>query len=120
MPNRISIAFALSFALALSAFAEEKEAAKPGDNTPPEGFIALFNGKDLTNWKGLLKGPNDNPVKRAALKPEELEKLQKEADEFVMPHWKVVDGLLIYDGKARSLATAKDYTDFEMYVDWKI
>ena len=23
------------------------------DNTPPEGYTALFNGKDLTGWKGL-------------------------------------------------------------------
>ena len=40
------------------------------DNTPPEGFSAAFNGKDLTGWKGLLKGPNDNPAKRAKLTPE--------------------------------------------------
>ena len=24
-----------------------------GDNTPPPGFTALFNGKDLSGWKGL-------------------------------------------------------------------
>src|SRR5947209_7968391 len=24
------------------------------ENSPPAGFVALFNGKDLTNWKGLL------------------------------------------------------------------
>ena len=35
-------------------------------------------------------------------------------------HWKVEDGALVFDGKGRSLATAKDYGDFEMYVDWKI
>ncbi len=35
-------------------------------------------------------------------------------------HWKVEDGVLVFDGKGRSLATAKDYGDFEMYVDWKI
>ena len=35
-------------------------------------------------------------------------------------HWKVVDGVLIFDGKGRSLCTAKDYGDFEMIVDWKI
>ena len=26
---------------------------KRPDNTPPEGFTALFNGKDLTGWQGL-------------------------------------------------------------------
>ena len=34
--------------------------------------------------------------------------------------WKVEDGVLVYNGKGFSLATAKDYGDFEMYVDWKI
>jgi len=41
-----------------------------GLNQPPEGFVALFNGKDLTGWKGLLTGPYDNPIKRAKLSPE--------------------------------------------------
>ena len=31
--------------------------APAADNTPPPGFTALFNGKDLTGWKGLLKPP---------------------------------------------------------------
>jgi hypothetical protein len=28
--------------------------------------------------------------------------------------------VLVFDGKGRSLATAKDYGDFELWVDWKI
>jgi hypothetical protein len=90
------------------------------DNTPPEGFVALFNGKDLTGWKGLLAGPNDNPIKRAALPPEKLAEEQKKADDNMRAHWKVEDGALVFDGKGRSLCTAKDYGDFEMFVDWKI
>ncbi len=62
-------------------------------NTPPPGFIALFNGRDLTNWKD-----------------------EKDATK----HWTIVDGALHYDGKGDSLRTAKDYGDFELYVDWKI
>ncbi len=89
-------------------------------NQPPEGFTALFNGKDLTGWKGLLKGPYDNPDRRAALEPEQLTELQAEADANMRAHWKVVDGVLTFDGKGRSLCTAKDYADFEMLVDWKI
>jgi hypothetical protein len=90
------------------------------DNTPPAGFVALFNGKDLTGWKGLLKAPLDNPAKRAQLSPEKLAEAQKEADADMRKHWRVEDGALVFDGKGRSLATAKDYGDFEMYVDWKI
>jgi hypothetical protein len=89
-------------------------------NKPPKGFVALFNGENLSGWKGLLKGPYDNPSKRATLSPDKLKELQKEADEDMRAHWKVVDGALVFDGKGRSLCTAKDYSDFEMLVDWKI
>ena len=90
------------------------------DNTPPPGFIALFNGKDLTGWKGLLAPPYDNPIKRAALSPEERAAKQKEADESMRAHWKVQDGEIVFDGKGRSLCTQKDYGNFELLVDWKI
>ena len=38
----------------------------------PPGFVPLYNGKDLTNWKGLLLSPYDNPLKRAALTAQQL------------------------------------------------
>jgi hypothetical protein len=87
------------------------------DNTPPEGFTALFNGKDLTGWKGLIELPTREKL---AGDPEKLADEQKKADEATLPHWTVEDGVLIYDGKGRSLQTAKDYKDFELWVDWKI
>ena len=92
------------------------EDAKRADNTPPEGFIALFNGKDLTNWKGLVA----DPKKRAAMTPEELAKAQATADEKMKAHWAAKDGVLVFDGKGDNLCTAKDYGDFELFVDWKI
>jgi hypothetical protein len=86
-------------------------------NTPPEGFTALFNGKDLTGWKGLV----GNPKTRAEMPPEELAKKQAEADKVALEHWKVEDGVLVYSGKGKmSLCTAKDYGNFELYCDWKI
>lgn len=93
---------------------------RAADNTPPEGFVALFNGKDLSGWKGLLKPPLDNPARRAKASPEELAAAQKEADENMRAHWKVENGVLVFDGKGRSLSTEKDYGDFELWVDWKI
>ena len=65
--TRVFVIAAVALALGLSSVAVRAQQEKRPDNTPPEGFVALFNGKDLTNWKGLLKGPNDNPIKRAAL-----------------------------------------------------
>ncbi|HVA46246.1 MAG TPA: DUF1080 domain-containing protein [Pirellulales bacterium] len=90
------------------------------DNTPPDGFVALFNGQDLSGWKGLLKSPLDNPAKRAQASPDQLATAQQEADEDMRKHWSVDEGVLVFDGKGRSLATAKDYGDFELWVDWKI
>ncbi len=90
------------------------------DNTAPAGFTAVFNGKDLTGWKGLLKSPLDNPIKRAALSPEDRAKAQQEADENMRANWVVEDGALVFSGKGRSLCTAKDYGDFEMWCDWRI
>jgi hypothetical protein len=98
-----------------------KDLSRPEkDNVPPTGFNALFNGKDLTGWKGLLKGPNDNPIKRAALTEEARKAAQVEADENMRAHWKVENGAFVFDGKGRSLCTDRDYANFEMLVDWKI
>jgi 3-keto-disaccharide hydrolase len=90
--------------------------ASAADNTPPEGFVALFNGRDLSGWKGLVA----SPPKRAQMTSDELAKAQQTADESMRAHWKAVDGVLVFDGKGQSLCTAKDYGDFELYVDWKI
>jgi hypothetical protein len=111
-----------TFLLVLGALLSSLWAVPAGaaDNTPPEGFVALFNGKDLTGWKGLLKPPLDSPALRAKATPEQLAEAQKEADEVMRNGWRAEDGMLIFNGKGRSLCTAKDYADFEMYVDWKI
>ena len=91
-------------------------AAEAKLNAPPKGFKLLFNGKDLSGWKGLV----GDPKKRAAMSAEKLAAAQSKADAQAKQHWKVVDGIIVFDGKGRSLCTAKDYADFEMYVDWKI
>lgn len=65
-----------------------------------EGFIALFNGKDLAGWK-VPEGDNG--------------------------HWKVVDGVIDYDARSeakdknkRDLWTDKSYKDFVLKVDWRL
>ncbi len=90
--------------------------AVPVKGDAPEGFTPLFNGKDLDGWKGLV----GNPKTRAAMSGDELAAAQKEADEVMRAHWAVEDGVLVFDGKGKSLCTAKDYGDFELMVDWKI
>ncbi|MBM3294853.1 MAG: DUF1080 domain-containing protein, partial [Candidatus Aminicenantes bacterium] len=80
------------------------------------GFVPLFNGKDLAGWKGLVA----DPPRRAAMSAGELAAAQAEADEDMRKHWRVVEGVLTFDGKGHSLCSAEDFGDFEMYVDWKI
>jgi HEAT repeat protein len=113
------IAFAIIEANAhkeLKAELHQYRRENEGLREPPEGFTYLFNEKDLKGWKGLVA----NPPKRAAMTPEELKKAQEEADKLMRKHWKVMDGILYFDGAGSHLCTVKDYRDFEMYVDWKI
>jgi hypothetical protein len=92
------------------------------ENTPPSGFVALFNGKDLSGWKGLLSPRRglDNPYQAAKLTPEQLADAQKQADADMRKHWSVEDGVIVFDGHGQNLCTDKDYGNFEMWVDWKI
>jgi hypothetical protein len=125
------VTFGLGLAL-LSVIGNSGETGEKGgkDNTPPPGFTALFNGKDLTGWQALLmvpdpkdtkgKKPRDIPAWLAKPAPEDLAKKQKQTDEKYLPHWKVTDGVIEHDGKGKSLQTVKLYGDFELYVDWKI
>lgn len=114
--QRSSWMFLTTLALAFGLLVGTTRAEEKPLNTPPEGFVALFNGKDLTNWKGLV----GDPKSRAAMKPEELAKAQAAADEKMKAHWAAKDGILVFDGKGDSLCTAKDYADFELLLDWKI
>ena len=109
---------AITCAALLIASAVQPAARAGEDNVPPKGFKALFNGKDLSGWKGLVA----NPKVRAKMSPEELAEAQKVADENMRQHWSVEDGVLIFDGNNEGgpLCTVKDYGDFEMLVDWKI
>ena len=81
-----------------------------------EGFVALFNGKDLTGWKGLV----ENPIARSKMSADTLAAKQKKADEKAKKDWYAKDGELIFTGHGDNLCTEKQYGDFEMYVDWKI
>lgn len=82
-----------------------------------EGFVPMFNGKDLTGWKGLV----ENPLARAKMSKAKLAQAQKKADERMRRDWKVENGMLVFDGTGfDNLCTVKQYGDFEMYVDWML
>jgi hypothetical protein len=85
-------------------------------NVPPEGYTAIFNGKDLSGWKGLVA----DPPKRRMMTQSTLDSLQKIADDEMRSHWFVDAGILRFDGKGANLCTIKEYKNFELLIDWKI
>ena len=96
---------------------------RPGPRRPPVGFTALFNGKDLSGWRGRPGGGGVfSPYVEAKFTPEEREAKRKEWNADRDLHWSVdaATGELVSDGKGVHLATEKPYGDFEFRVDWKL
>jgi hypothetical protein len=73
--------------------------AVPGaENDPPAGFVALFNGSDLSGWK-VPDGDGG--------------------------HWKVQGGVIDYDAESeakgdKSLWSEREFGDFVLRVDWRL
>jgi hypothetical protein len=64
-------------------------------DSPPEGFVSLFNGKDLTGWK-VNEGGKQSV-------------------------WGAMDGVLYVDGRGGGwLLTEKEYGDFEVRLEYKM
>lgn len=91
--------------------------AAGADNTPPEGFRALFNGTDFTGWHGM---GHFDPYKLAAMTDEERAKKRAADMEDLKAHWKVEGGELINDGHGVYLTTDEDFGDVEFFVDYKM
>ena len=87
-------------------------------NQAPKGFTALFNGQDLTGWRG--RQGTYSPYEQAKLTPAELTAKQTAWNAERDKHWSVdkAKGEIVSDGQSVHLATDKEYGDFEMWVDW--
>lgn len=83
---------------------------------PPEGFTALFNGKDLSGWWGLK---TEDPEKWKALSPEKLATKKAKSLEDIRKHWSVEGDVLVNDGKGLFLSTEENYGDFELLLEYK-
>jgi len=91
MLRRIRMASIMAFVLA--AWAAGVPAAPPEG----EGWIALFDGTDLSHWK-IPEGDNG--------------------------HWKILDGVIDYDAQSeakgdKNLWTRDEFGDFELRLDWR-
>ncbi len=84
-------------ALVLLPFGAGPRALAQDKQEAPAGFTPLFNGKDLSGWRAP-EGDNG--------------------------HWKVVDGVIDYDGKSEAkgekhLWTEKTFADFTLRLEWR-
>jgi len=86
------------------------------DVKPPNGFTALYNGRDLAGWRG-----GDTFDHRAWLAMPEAERAKKDAEwsADMRAHWRAEGDELVNDGKGKYATTVKDYGDFELLVDYK-
>ena len=88
----------------------------PQAGTPPEGFTALFNEKNLSGWWGLT---TEDPVKWKALSADKLAEKKAASLKDIAQHWSVNGEELVNDGHGLYLSTQKNYGDFEFLVDYK-
>ncbi|MBN2505287.1 MAG: DUF1080 domain-containing protein [Verrucomicrobia bacterium] len=80
--------------------------------TPPAGFTALFNGRDLTGWFGL---PHFDP-RRIDTMPEDTYAANQKS---FASHWSIENGELVNDGHGPYATTRKDYGNIEFMIDYK-
>ena len=92
----------------------------PADVQPPEGFTALFNGRDLNGWHGwAIHAKGGSPADLAKMSTEERVQKIAEWTEDAKKHWSVENGELVNDGHGAYLATDKEYRDYELLIEYK-
>ena len=90
---------AISFLLLVSG------AVDSGELVPPQGFTAIFNGKDLTGWHGERHGQEPHLA------------LEQDQEEFCR-HWRVENGELVNDGYGPYATSDEHYDDVEIHIEY--
>lgn len=116
MPSLLCRSFLVAACCGLAAFTAH--AAQP-----PAGFTALFNGQDLSGWRGgttydhrkLLELPAAERDALIAKWTASLTELKEGK-----PHWRAENNVLVNDGQGGYATTEKDYGDFELRLDFKL
>ena len=97
--------------------------AEAGKKPTPEGFEPMFVGENFDGWQGAIREEDSkSPGWRRALAPDVFRQKQAKADESMHKHWSWRDGAVFFDGGkgGTSIATKRDYRNFEMLVDWRL
>jgi hypothetical protein len=84
---------------------------------PPSGFVALFNEKDLTGWRG---GDTKDHRWLMGLSEEERAKTLEGWTADMKSHWKVQNGELLNDGHGNYCTTERDYGDYELLLEYNM
>lgn len=85
--------------------------------TPPHGFVSLFNGRDLKGWRG---GDTYDHRELLVMHKGDRERMIEKWSVELTAHWHVESGELVSNGVGRFLTTERDYGDFELLAEYKI
>ncbi|GDY18421.1 hypothetical protein LBMAG55_17440 [Verrucomicrobiota bacterium] len=85
--------------------------------TPPAGFTALYNGVDLTGWRG---GDTSDHRAYLAMPPEKRTERDAIWTADMQQHWKAAGDELLNDGKGKYATTVKEYGDFELTLEYNM
>lgn len=109
------VAWSSFIAISILVLADRCSRAIADEPNPPQGFTALFNGKDLNGWWGAT---TEDPRKYLAMSADEFKTKHDSSLDDVHKHWHVENGVLVNDGKGLYLTTDKNYRDFELLADY--
>jgi hypothetical protein len=82
----------------------------------PKGFTSLLNGKDLSNWYGWS---TKNPEELWKLSTEEQKAYKDESRKDINEHWSIDGDVIVNDGHGLYLTTEKEFSDYELLIDYK-
>lgn len=103
--SALAVAASLAYTVSLSAQVQA-----------PAGFTPLFNGKDLTGWRG---GDTFDHRKLLAMPEDKRAEQVKKWTDTMKAHWRAENNELINDGQGAYATTEKDYGDFEFLVEYR-
>src|SRR5205085_85011 len=84
-----------------------------GEPSPPQGFRAIFNGRDLTGWHGM----NPHSVVKLTGETKEANLAQQRAE--FSKDWTVENGELVNDGHGPYATTDEEFGDIELLIEYK-
>ena len=85
-------------------------------NSAERDFDMLFNGSDLTGWRGAF-----DASKQVAAPQEKAQEINQQISDLSMAtHWTVGDNALTHDGASGGVLSDLNYGNVELQVDYKL